>query len=557
MPQSKAAYEEAQTGLMASGAPFETESRTINGIGYTVYKNAPANLREAYAPAAAHGDTEFIVYEGERFTFAQTLQQANEIGTALLAAGVCKGERVAIAMRNFPEWITAYVGITSIGAVVVPVNSWGTPDELLFAVGDCGAKFVFCDEQRYAGLEGSEAQRILVRGEHGNEQDSLDEFLSDVRGATMPEVNLDGEDLAMIMYTSGTTGVPKGAASTHRAICQAIFNFEFMGAAMAMCNMDKITAMLEKGHPPSSLLAVPLFHVSGCHAQLLLNLRGGRRIVIMYKWDADRALSYIEEERITTVSAAPSMMMDLLEHPRFDTTDTSSLFALGTGGAATPNRVTAQLNTKVPNHFTGTGYGLTETNAQGTSVTGAGFMANTGSAGYITPIVELEIRDAAGNALPAGEDGTIWIKSPSNIREYWNRPDANAKDFHDGWFDTGDIGHLDKHGYLYLSDRAKDMVIRGGENIYPLEIENVLFDHSAVHEVAAFGLPHDKLGEELACAIVLESGHDATEDEVRQFARKRLAGFKVPSKVFIRSEPLPRNASNKVLKAALKDQYGH
>jgi acyl-CoA synthetase (AMP-forming)/AMP-acid ligase II len=346
--------------------------------------------------------------------------------------------------------------------------------------------------------------------------------------------------------------VPKGAASTHRAICQALYNFEFAAAAAAMCNMETITAMLERGFESTSLLAVPLFHVSGCHAQFLTNLRGGRRIVMMYKWDVDRAIEYIEQERITSIAAAPSMVLDLLEAPAFARADTRSLFSIGIGGAATPPRVSALIAEKMPANFSGTGWGMTETNAAGASLTGAAFNVRPGSAGLPHPIVDIRICDEDGAELAAGQTGEIQVRSPSNIREYWRRPEANAKEFQDGWLKTGDIGFIDPEGFLYLADRAKDMIIRGGENIYPVEIENQLLELPAVKEVAVLGLPHERWGEEVAAVVHLHPGQTLDEAQLLEFARARLAAYKVPGRVFFTDQPLPRNATNKVLKRELK-----
>ena len=354
------------------------------------------------------------------------------------------------------------------------------------------------------------------------------------------------------MYTSGTSGKPKGAVSTHRAICQALYNMECAAIGAAMTNGELIGAMLERGFEPTSLLAVPLFHVSGCHAQFLANLRGGRRIVMMYKWDVNKALEYIESERVTTIAAAPAMMLDLLESPKFADADTSSLFSLGIGGAATPPKVAKLLAQRLPQNFSGTGWGMTETNAQGASLTGKAFSAKAGSAGFPHPIVELQICDEEGTPLAEGSTGEIWVRSCANISEYWHRPEVNAEEFRDGWLKTGDIGYLDDDGFLFLADRAKDMIIRGGENIYPIEIENELLEMDAIKEVAAIGLPNERLGEEVAVVVHLHRGMALEEAELIAFARDRLAGYKVPTRVFFSEQELPRNATNKVLKRELK-----
>ena len=553
MPDIQQEYLAAVAQLTGAGGPFELAGDASSG---RYYVNAPANLVEALAVARQHGSREFLIYEGERRSFDQLLDEADAIAAALQARGIKPGERVALAMRNYPEWMAAFIAVVSIGAIVVPVNSWGQPAEILALLEDAGARLVFCDQQRFDGMAAGLRERgidaVIARPAAAGDPNGLAAFLEGVGQPKPAPVAISGDDLAMIMYTSGTSGRPKGAASTHRAICQALVNFDCVAMAAAMTNPDTIGAMLERGFEPTSLLAVPLFHVSGCHAQFLTNLRAGRRIVMLYKWDVDKALEAIEKERVTSIAAAPAMLLDLLESPRFGETDTRSLFSLGIGGAATPPRVARLLRERLPQNFSGTGWGMTETNAQGASLTGKAFEYKPGSAGFPHPIVDIHICDEAGEPLPDGSTGEIWVRSCTNIREYWRRPEANAEEFRDGWLKTGDIGYLDEEGFLFLADRAKDMIIRGGENIYPIEIENVLLEHPAVKEAAVIGLPHERLGEEVAAVVHLHPGMALSEAEAVAFARERLAAFKVPTRVLFQAEPLPRNATNKLLKNVLK-----
>ncbi len=563
MPELKRAYDEAIAQLTADGSPYALTQRSIDGVEYTVYANAPKTILDIWEAASQHGDAEFLVYEGERYTFSDMLRLAAKMAVQLRETyGVEKGDRVAIAMRNYPEWMIAYIAVTSIGAVVVPLNSWDQARELEYAINDADAKVVFCDHQRYAlvadWLEERGTHAVIARPQDTDMKSSASswESLMESTGeATMPSVEIDPEDPVMILYTSGTTGAPKGALSTHRALCQALTNFEVGAFAFAMINPETMQAMMSSGHPPTQLLAVPLFHVSGLHAVFLGAFKGGRRVVMMFKWDAEKALELIEQERVTAASAAPAMILQLLESADFDERDTSSLSSIGAGGAATPPRAARLIEEKLPQGYPGTGWGMTETNAIGSSFTGASFKKNPGSAGHLHPTVQLSVRDEDGNELPQGEAGELWIKSPTVISEYWNRPDANAKDFKDGWFNSGDIGYLDDNGYLYLSDRAKDMVIRGGENIYPAEIEGCLHDHPDIEEVAAFGLPDEAMGEQLAVAAVPRSGSNLDVESVRAFAKENLAHFKVPHYVFLLDEALPRNPSGKVLKKDLKARF--
>jgi acyl-CoA synthetase (AMP-forming)/AMP-acid ligase II len=538
--------------LTAAGAPFELGGDEATG---RYYVNAPATLPAALGAARQHGEREFLLYEGERRSFSELMAEADLIANALQARGIRKGDRVAIAMRNYPEWMVAFIGITQMGAVIVPVNSWGQPADIAYTLEDAGARLVFCDQQRYDGvaqwLQDNDVDAVIARPAQRDDPRGWDAFLEGARGVAPAPVALTSDDLAMIMYTSGTSGKAKGAASTHRALCQAIFNMECCAFAAAMTNGEAVTVMLQRGFEPTSLLALPLFHVSGCHAQFLVNLRAGRRMVMMFKWDVDRALEYIERERITGISAAPAMVLDLLESPRYAQTDTSSLFTLGVGGAATPKKVTQLLGEKLPQNFSGTGWGMTETNAQGASLTGKAWSVKPGSSGFVHPIVDIRICDEQGAILPQRSTGEIWVRSVASIREYWKRPEINAQEFRDGWLKTGDIGYLDD-GFLFLADRAKDMIIRGGENIYPFDIENELIEHPAVKEVAAIGLPHERMGEEVC--VVVHPSSPVTETQLLAFAKERLASYKVPARVVFTEQPLPRNATNKILKREIRQR---
>ncbi len=562
MKAIKQAYDEAVSLLTGEGQAFEVATRCFNGVEYKAFAKAPDSLQTVYQEAEQHNDKEFLVYGSERWSVAQVLQQSKQIAAALrVKHAVLKGDRIGIAMRNFPEWMSAFIGITRIGAVAVPINSWGKEKDLLFAARDAGCKTVFCDQQRYelmaSGLEKTGIRSVVVRPQPqtGNRQadsESLTQLLEAVDAADCHEPALDGEDLAMIMYTSGTTGKPKGAVSSHRAICQALMNFDCTAAASAMANPELIGKMLEKGYEPVQLLAVPLFHVSGLHAIFLTALRAGRKIVMMYKWNAEQALQLIEQEQVTILSAAPSMLQQLLESPQFDKADTRSLCSLGAGGSATPPRVARLISAKLEHAYPGTGWGMTESNSIGTAFTGQAFIDNPGSAGFCHATVEAKVCDEHGAECAAGETGRIWLKTPTLVNEYWNRTDASTKSFHEGWFDTEDIGYFDTDGYLYLADRAKDMIIRGGENIYPAEVEAELAEHPAVEELAVYGIADQNLGEQVVVSVVPKAGHTLTDGELREFAQQQLAGYKVPARIVIQTEPLPRNAAGKVLKNTLR-----
>ena len=564
MSTIKQEYDAAIAELCKAGAPFELEQRPRDGREYTAYKNAPDTMLALLNEARIHGDKELLVYEGERYTFDQVFAAADALANALQDEfGVGVGDRVAIAMRNYPEWIIGFLGIALSGAAIVPLNSWGKKAELEYGLTDCGATLLLADQQRLSNicddLESLGVRAIAVRSD--------DELLAkphvvDYRklidshaGKPAPAVDVSSEDMALMLYTSGTTGKPKGAITSQIALVQGLYNFDISVMACAMTNPDSIQRMMAKGFDQAALLAVPLFHLSGLHSVFLLSLRAGRKIVMMYKWDAEKAIELIEQERLTILSLVPAMLQEMLSSLSFDTTDTSSLFNVGAGGAATPPKLTAMVAEKVDNSYPGAGWGLTETNTSVSSFSGKAILHKPGSAGFLLPIMQLKVCDDEGQELPQGEPGILWVKSISLIDGYWNRPEADAADFNDGWFNTGDVGYVDDEGFVFLSDRAKDLVIRGGENIYPAEIEAICYDHPAVKEAAVFAVPDDKLGEEAGACVVVEEGQDIDEQEFRDMLSSQLAKFKVPRYIWFRSEPLPRNASGKVLKKQLKEHY--
>lgn len=559
---------ESRDVLIQTGAPFELYEETYNGIVYKLYKNAPKTVRESLAVGREHGDAVFLQYQDQSWTFSQFFQGVDAIAYQLIHKyKINKGDRVAIAMRNYPEWMMAYAAAISLGAVAVPINSWGQRDELLYGLQDCGASVAFCDQQRYDfianDLEKINTRVVVVRPSAAIESvhaESYEDFLADIDITTVEPLenfafDISPDDEAMILYTSGTTGRPKGALSYHRNIAQVLMNFEFHAAQSAMTNMAAIEKMMTSGYPSKSLLAVPLFHVSGLYAQFLLSLRGGRSILMMYKWDPAEALQLIAAERITTLSAAPSMVLDLLDHPGFDATDTSSLMVASGGGSASPPRMAQLVKEKIASPYPGSGYGLTETNASCCSVTGAGFWYKPNSAGTLSPVMEFKTADENGVELAQGERGEIWLRSAGVVDGYWKNPEATAKSFVDGWFATGDIGYIDDEGFVFIVDRAKDIIIRGGENISAGEVEACYQDHPAVRESAAFAVPHDTLGEELGLAVYFKDGKSADADELKAFASERLAHFKVPAHYWLRDQPLPRNPANKILKNQLREEF--
>lgn len=553
---------DATAQLTASGAPFEI---VTGADGLRRYRQAPASMRELVDQGRQFGDGEFLVYGNQRRSFSEFFQRVDALAYQLLhTLKVTAGDRVAIAMRNYPEWMEVYASVVSLGAVVVPLNSWGKARELHFGLEDSGAVVVFCDAQRYRyiadALPTLGCRAVVARADdssvlQGNALD-YEALLSAALGHAMPEpFNDGGDNLVQIMYTSGTTGTPKGAMSSHGNIAQAIVNFEFHAIGSAMANPSAVEAMMTSGHAPCTLLAVPLFHVSGCYAAFLLNLRGGRKLVMMHKWDPQQAIELIAKEKVTIFSAAPTMVEALLKHPDFEQADTSSLFSLGGGGAACPPAFKQAIEQHLPRSYVGTGYGMTESNATCANCTGEAYLYKPGSAGTLSPIVDFQTRSEDGRILPRGESGEIWLRSATNIQGYWQRTRANAELFADGWMDTGDIGHIDDEDFVFVEGRSKDLIIRGGENIYPAEIEACLSEMAEVQEAAVIALEDEHYGQVPAVVVKLHDGAALSEQDISHFLGDSLAAFKLPKHVWFRQDPLPRNPAGKVLKTELQAQY--
>lgn len=549
-------YEDAAARITAPGERYETHEITVDGITYTAFKGAPGTLRDLFDLTTLYGDTEFIVYEDERYTFAQTHASAAGLAAALVNRyGVGKGDRVAIAMRNYPEWVMTYIGALSAGAIVVSMNAWWTAEELEYGLEDSGATVLVADAERVERTRKAAARlgfaTIGVRlGDR--EADGVDRWDDVVEpGATYERPDLAPDDDATILYTSGTTGRPKGAVSTHRAVVQALMGF---GCKVAIDGLRRPEEATGRTGAPVFILIVPLFHVTGNVPVLLGSMASGLKLVMMHKWDPGRALELIEREKVTNFVGVPTQSWDLLEHPDFDRYDTSTLASVGGGGAPAPpqlvNRVAGSFAAAKPN----IGYGMTETNAYGPGNSGTDYEAHPTSTGRTTPILQVEIRDPDANPLPVGDLGEIWMKGPNLIRGYWNRPEATAETLVDGWLRTGDLGRMDAEGFVYIEDRAKDMILRGGENVYSAEVEAAVYEHPSVYEAAVFGVPHERLGEEVALAVVPREGHTIDAEEMQAFLGEHIAPFKVPTKIITFDAPLPRNPAGKILKRDLRDQ---
>ncbi|MDE3204597.1 MAG: AMP-binding protein [Acidobacteriota bacterium] len=554
---------EADAQLTAPGQMFETAEVDIRGVPTKVWKNCPATLGAILQASRAHGERVFLVYEDEQITFEQHFRRAAHLAHVLRDRfGVREGDRVAIAMRNFPEWSVAFWAAAAAGAVIVPLNSWWTGDELQYGLSDSGTKVLFADGPRAASIAPYRAslgdlQAVVVARTDaaGGTEDCL--LWADVMGAVpdaveLPTVTVATDDDATIFYTSGTTGRPKGALGTHRNICTNPISLYYVNARGAL-RSGRPAGAPGDGEQNAYLLSVPLFHATGCHSILVGNILSGGKLVMMYRWDPGRALELIERERITTFGGVPTMVLQVLDHPDFARRDTSSVRSVGYGGAPAPPELVKRIKEHFNSSPASNGYGLTETSSLSTMNSGEDYLAKPDSVGPPVPVVTVKVVDPDGREVPTGEVGELWIKGPNVVKGYWNKPEATAAVFTDGWLHTGDVARLDDEGFVYIVDRAKDMLIRGGENVYCVEIEGVLYEHPAVAEAAVIGIPHPTLGEEVGAVVSLLPGREVTEKELQEFVGSRLAAFKVPVKVWFYEGELPRNPAGKVLKRDLRE----
>ncbi|MGO9875158.1 MAG: class I adenylate-forming enzyme family protein [Acidimicrobiia bacterium] len=554
--------DEIQATLCAPGQFFEVEIVDIGGLPTRAWKNAPRTLDAVLVHgAAAAGARDFLVLDEERISHKRHLALVERFAASLVELGVRKGDRVAIAMRNLPEWSIAFFGAAMAGAIAVPINAFGTGDELAFAIADADATVVVADGERLERLVTAPsglAGRVVI-GTRLDAWNELDGLPADVIGFAelvehdrrAPVVDIEPDDFATIFYTSGTTTRPKGVLGTHRNICSNLVSMMFSGVR----TMLRDDAAGSNAGPPVQLLSVPLFHATGCHSMLVGQAFFGGTLIFMRRWDAEAALDLIERERVTSFSGVPTMLWDVLNSPTLDRRDLSSVGNFGGGGAASPPELVRRIHERFPASGSATGYGLTETSSITASIGGSDYLDRPASVGIPVPICEVRIVDPNGQDATAGEAGEIWIKGANVVPGYWERPDETQATFTHGWLHSGDIGRIDDDGFLYIVDRAKDIVIRGGENISTLEVEAVLFEHPAVVDTAVFATPHPTLGEEVGAVVCVSPGSGVTPESLRDHAAKHLAAHKVPAHVWITEEPLPRGDTGKVLKRVIQTEY--
>jgi len=562
--------EQAHALLTQAGSPLELGEATVRGVKLKVWKAAPPTLHAIFALSEAFGPRDHLVLDGERATIGATRAAAAALAKQLIADGVQPGDRVALIMRNLPEWPVAFwAGVLS-GAIVTPLNAWWTGGELEFGLTNSGASILIVDAERYERVREHLPNCPAIKKTYVSrlKEESADPAvvrLESVIGTTAdwaqlpPAPPLDSfpargpDDDVTIFYTSGTTGMSKGAVISHRNIISNIWN----GACA------QARAFLRRGAPPqpdptlpqkSFLVSVPFFHATGCFAVMIPSLMRGDKLVMQRRFDADAALPLIEKERVTHFGGVPTIAWQIIEHPRAGDYDLSSIEGVAYGGAPAAPELVKRIKARFPKSTPSQGWGMTETSATAVSNVAEDYLRKPSSTGVPTPTGEAKIVADNGQELPRGEVGELWYKGPIVVRGYWQNEEATRETFVDGWVKTGDLAKIDEEGFIYIVDRAKDMLIRGGENIYCVEVENALYDHPAVMDAAVIGKPHPTLGEEPLAVVHLKPGMSASAEELRHHVAQKLAAFKVPVEVLFWPETLPRNANGKIVKRELKTQ---
>ena len=543
--------------LTAPGAPFEVVEVEVRGAKIKTFRNAPPNVRALWVSTAAFAERDYLVYGDERITYAEAHRQVASIANWLKTRGVVAGDRVAIAMRNYPEWLLIYWACACLGAAAVGMNAWWTAQEMAYGLKDAEPKVLFADGERITRLleQPQMLGETLLVATRAVTLPAGAVAWSEViaLGGELPAADIDPDADLCIFYTSGTTGLPKGAQLTHRSCINNLMNMMFSGQVQGLATQRATGAPPAVPPVPSSLITTPLFHVTANNCAAYATTAAGGKMILMHRWDAGEALKLIERERCTSAGGVPVMARELIHHPDFDKYDTSSLLTVGGGGAQLQPDLVAKIDSAVATARPNTGYGMTETSGIITAISGDFFVDKPASCGRAMPSFDVKVVGEDGQTLPPGQPGELWVKGASVIKGYINRPDATAESITDGWLHTGDVAYLDADQFIYLVDRKKDMVLRGGENIYCAEVESALHSHPAVAECSVFGVPDARLGEEVGAAIVPRPGQSLDVALLREHCGRLIAKHKIPRYVWILSGSLPRNANGKFLKRELRD----
>jgi acyl-CoA synthetase (AMP-forming)/AMP-acid ligase II len=551
---------ECEAILCAPGAKFEYETIPIRGVPTRVWKNAPENLAALARVGRSHGNATFLIYEDERVSYGAWFRAVAALGRHLQSLGVTKGDRVALAMRNLPEWPVVFFAAVTIGAICVPLNAWWTGPELAYGLAHSGAKVLVCDGERLDRIAPHRAELADLAQVFVSRRDPVPTgvtALESVIGPSsawgklpdqdLPAVAIAPDDDATILYTSGTTGNPKGALGTHRNFVTNILSSAYGAARQVLRRGEPLPEPARK----VMLTVIPLFHATACSATMMGAIAAGHTMIFMYKWEPEKAFQIIEREKVNSTGGVPTIAWQLIEHPAREKYDLSSIEAIAYGGAPSAPDLVRKIR-EVFGALPGNGWGMTETTATVTGLSAEDYLNRPTSCGPPVAVARLKVLGEGGQELPPGQIGELYASGPMIVKGYWNNPEASAATFIDGWVRTGDLAWLDEEGFCYIADRAKDIVIRGGENIYSSEVENVLYDHPAVMDAAVVGIPHRTLGEEPAAVVHLTPGQSASEAELQAWVRERLAAFKVPVRILFHPETLPRNANGKILKKDLK-----
>jgi len=541
--------------LVQPGQPFETETYEMFGQQLPAFKNAPPSLAHYFAHYChENADLTFLVDGDVRLTFGETYAAAQAVAAGLMSRhGVTTGSRVGIAARNSANWIISYMGIVMAGGCATLLNGFWTGEELAFGIKLAECSLVLADEQRARRLEGTDhPAKLVIIGHDGQPSEGLANVWADPAAAALPELGPD--DLATILYTSGSTGFPKGAWSDHRGVVSGTMSYVAQSAMAAILLTQQGNAPSQQ---PSALVAVPLFHVTGEVPLFLQSYAIGRKLVLMPKWNAREAMRLIEAEQVSYFVGVPLMSYEMATHPDRAEFDLTTCKSFAAGGAPRPVDHVTKIKESFPESFPLLGYGLTETNAVGCGNYNENYLAKPGSTGRASrPLVDLAILDDDGGKLPQGQVGEICIRTVANFRGYWKNDDAtNAAYTRDGYFRTGDLGYLDEDAYLFIVDRKKDIIIRGGENISCIEVEQALYAHPDVVECSVFGLPDERFGEVVGAIYLVREGKTLSRQELCDFLDGKLAPFKLPAHLWQADEPLPKLGTQKIDKKTLREQY--